>query len=541
MSGNSEFDVRSTDAAKSDGPNQDPRTLARLQDDARVDDASQLLSWGKHNLGRYDVSGDNRLSLGELDLGLRTTGNADDIEMLSKMEEQFGSLKGRRDAISVGDLQKNLENQQKLAEQNELARQQQARMEQLQAGSRDLMKPLLQTNDGNPDGSLFRVLDTMRDRKPDNEISKRDLQKFMDEYSRRSRTGDTGTGQFTPQSRDYVENLLNNWDSPEVKRLRGTWRDSQNYERTNSSITAESLAEAGALSTRQTVFTPFVNAELAPRKEAPTVRAEMAREITPPTNMRKFERDPRIDDQLARDAEAERIQDAKGLQSWGKNNLGRYDITGDKALNYGEVDHGIRTTQNFDSYSRLNQIQEEFPTLQSGNKVRQRDLDRHVTRAQQTFESNEVVRQTRFVSDRNIAGSRDLMAPMMETPTGHPNDSLFKVLDGIRGDVDDKIGKKDLKRFTEEYDWRSRNGDVGSGHYTPQNRAYVQQILDNWDSTEVRRLRGTYTVQDNFGRSGGNRTREVANGSISAKSLNAAVGTGHLNDAYALYVKPEGK
>ena len=126
----------------------------------------------------------------------------------------------------------------------------------------------------------------------------------------------------------------------------------------------------------------------------------------------------------------------------------------------------------------------------------------------------------------------------MATNTGHPNESLYKVLDGIRGDVDDEFGKKDLKRYTEEYDWRARNGDVG-GHFTPQNRAYVQHLMDNWDSPDVVRLRGTYTAQDNNSRGyyGDQNTRQVANSTISGKSLRAAAGLSSQGDLYTLYRK----
>lgn len=539
MSAYDDFDVKvSADVNKADGPNSDPRTLARLQDDARVDQAGKLLDWGKNNLNRFDVTGDDRVNLGEIDLGLRTNKNAKDIEMLNLMADQFPHLKGRKDAISVKDLQKHFENEVKTAQENEMARRQQALLEQQQSNAREMMKPLLATPDGNPDGSLFRVLDTMRNRKPDNEISKRDLEKYMDEYDRRSRTGDIGSGQFTPESRNVVQNLLNNWNSPEVKNLRGSWTTSDNRQVTNSSITAESLAKAGGIASNESVFGKFVDATMAPRKEAPTVRSEMVLEVTPPKNFSKAVSDPRLEDKMAREADSEKVASAADLQQWGSNNLRRYDVTGDNGLNRGETDLGIRTTNNKESFHKLNQIQTEFDTLSSNGKVvRQKDLDRNVRSATQSFDANEAARRARYAEDLAAAHSRDIIAPMMTTQSGHPNDSLFKVLDGIRDDVDDKISKKDLKRYVEEYDWRSRHGDVGYGHYTPQNRAYIQNVLENWDSSEVRRLRGTYTVQDNHGpRNTGRGTREVANSTISAESLRAAART---NELFAMYVKPE--
>lgn len=538
MSGYEDFDVRvKPDASKPDAQNSDPRTLARLQDDARVDQAGKLLNWGTNNLNRFDVSGDDRVNLGEIDLGLRTSGSKQDREMLTLMEEQFPHLKGRKDAISVKDLQRNFESEVKQAQENEMARQQQEMLEKQQAHARGMMKPLFATPDGNPDGSLFRVLDTMRDRKPDGEISKRDLEKYMDEYDRRARYGDVNSGQFNDKSRQVVQNLLENWNSPEVKNLRGHWTTSDDREVTNSTISMESLAQAGGVGQEQ-LFGRFVDAKMAPRKEAPTVRSEMVLEVTPPKHFSKAVADPRLEDKMARDAEAERISSAADLSGWGRNNLKRYDITGDDAVNRGETDLGIRTTRDKDSFHKLHQIQDEFDTLSGNGKVvNQKDLDRNVRNAQSTFETNEAGRQARLTQDLATAHSRDIMAPMFETASGHPNDSLFNVLDGIRGDIDGEVSKKDLKRYVEEYDWRSRNGDVGSGQFTPQNRAYIQDLINNWDSQDVRRLRGTYTVQDNYGPRGTIRsTREVANSTISMESLRQAA---KANELYTMYVKPE--
>ncbi len=537
MSGNEIFDANSKESASTNTP-QDPRTLARLQDDARVDEASKLLSWGKNNLGRFDITGDDRVNLGEIDMGIRTSGNKEDLNMLSLMQNKFPELKGRRDAISVSDLEKHLSAEMKQAELNENSRKQVELFEKQQAGSRALMGPMLKTADGDPNSSLFRVLDTMRDREPDDEISKRDLQKYVDEYARRSRTGDTDSGQFNPKTRQYVEGLLNNWDHPEVKRLRGTWKDVDDREHTNSTITAKSLREAGGLSDNAPVFASFIDKSMAARREAPTVRAEMANELTPPVNMKKFESNPRINDQLARDAEAKRIEAAKGLSEWGRNNLNRYDITGDDAVNRGEIDLGRRTTKEPESSKRLAQLESEFPNISEHGKVRQKHLDKNVQTAQSVFETNEAARQKQIIQDRSAARTRDIAAPLFTTENGHPNNSLFKVLDGIRGDVDDKIGVKDLKKFADEYDWRSRHGDVGKGHYTPQNRAYVQNLLDNWNSSEVINMRGTWTAHDSYGpRNTIGRTREIPNKYITAESLSRAVQTQQVEDLYAMYKK----
>lgn len=527
------------DASKntSDHTANDPRTVAKLQDDSRVDDAAKLLSWGNNNLRRFDVTGDNKVNLGEATLGINTSGNDADKKMLAELSEFF-TAGGRnpKDGISLKDLQRNLENQQRMALENEQARQRQAMLEAQQAGNRNLMTPMLATADGDPSGSLFRVLDTVRSRKPDDEISKRDLEKFLDEFDRRARTDDVNSGQFTEKNRQYVQNLRDNWDSPQVRQLRGTWLDSDRREHANGSITAKSLREAGGLAPNVDTFAAFVSPDAQPLKQAPVVTAEMARDSIPMKHVKIVQETPRIEDQKAREADLSRMNSAKDLHAWGKGNLNRYDIGGDNKVNYGEVDLGIRTTKEPVSQEKLGEIQNNFGFLNKHGKVGVKDLMRNYDTQTAAFQSNEASRQARFEAEQKQAEAKDLITPLFTTTNGHPNGSLFKVLDGVRGDVDDKVNKKDLKRFVDEYDWRSRHGDVGTGHYTPENRAYVQHLVDHWDSPEVVRLRGTYTVQDNNSGRGSQRTREIANGSISGKSLQTATGVGNTMDLYALYL-----
>jgi hypothetical protein len=190
----------------------------------------------------------------------------------------------------------------------------------------------------------------------------------MDEYDRRARYGDVNSGQFNDKSRQVVQNLLDNWNSPEVKNLRGHWTTSDDREVTNSTLSMESLAQAGGVGQDQ-LFGRFVDAKMAPRKEAPTVRSEMVLDVTPPKHFSKAVSDPRLEDKMARDAEAERISSAADLSGWGRNNLKRYDITGDDAVNRGETDLGIRTTRDKDSFHKLHQIQDEFDTLSRNGKV----------------------------------------------------------------------------------------------------------------------------------------------------------------------------
>ncbi len=500
----------------------------RKAEQANIEQAGRLLSWANNNLGRFDLNGDKKINLGEIDLGLRTSSNPVDRQMLGYLSDHFYDFKRNpNDGISVKDLQKNLQRQSDIAQQNEIARQQLAARQGQEAGSRDFMSPLLRTADGDPNGSLFRVLDTIRNHRPDDEISKRDLERYLSEYDRRTRTGDTNSGQFTPENRQYVQNLRDNWDSPEVRRLRGTWLDSNNEEHANGSITAKSLRAAGGLG--DDIFGSFISTDAPAKKVAAPVTADMVNNLIPHSNEDRFNNTPRTQDDAARAADSQRVTGARDLFSWAQNNLGRYDIDGDKALNLGEVDLGVRTTKDETSSRMLKQMEDGFPQLSHHGKISNRDLEHNWRNQQSIADSNETWRQQRAGQEHDQAASRDLMSPLFSTPDGHPNNSLFKVLDGERGHPHDRIGKKELKHYLDEYDWRSRNGDVGSGHYRPQDRAYVQFLYDNWDTPDVVRLRGTYSVRDNHDR---DHVRQIANSTITIDSLKSAGGYGDVYDLY---------
>ncbi|HEY9783808.1 MAG TPA: hypothetical protein V6D17_00305 [Candidatus Obscuribacterales bacterium] len=259
----------------------DPSQDSPLHDQMRIEHAQQLLHWGKNNFGRYDFDDvNNRLDRGEIYRGMSTTQSRRDYDMLlylynnyERLKEQNTGLFGHKDSISIGDLEKHLEIQQENAQKNAEARAAAAKLASEQAQSRAFMQQLLATESGTPNESLFRVLDGIKGGKYDNKVSKGDCERFLEEYDRRSRHADLGAGHFTPENRAYVQDLVDNWDSPAVRRLRGTWtttdRDGRTEEHANRTITADSLREAAGISKEADLFGPFIA-----RREQPVVAEE---------------------------------------------------------------------------------------------------------------------------------------------------------------------------------------------------------------------------------------------------------------------------
>lgn len=244
-----------------------------LQDELQIEQAQRLLTWGKNNFGRYDYEVNNRLDRNEIIAGLDNAGSDEDRDQLSFLHNNYDRLKkqntglfGHRDSLSIGDLEKNLEIQQETARKNAEAREAATQLASLRDGSTSLMQPLLATADGNHYQSLFRTLDGIKGGKYDNKVSKGDLERYLSEYDRRARHGDVGTGHFTPATRAYVQDLTDNWDSPAVRRLRGTYmtqRDGKQVEEANWTISADSLREAAGMQKKADLFRPFV----APKSE----------------------------------------------------------------------------------------------------------------------------------------------------------------------------------------------------------------------------------------------------------------------------------
>src|SRR5256885_15475705 len=67
-------------------------TADRMADDAAVNFAHQVSDWSKDNLTRFDNDGNKRVNFGELDLGKRTSHNADDNTALNYLQEHYNEI-----------------------------------------------------------------------------------------------------------------------------------------------------------------------------------------------------------------------------------------------------------------------------------------------------------------------------------------------------------------------------------------------------------------------------------------------------------------
>lgn len=684
---------------------------SRMRDSAAVNLARQIHEWSKDNLARYDNDGNKRVNFGELDLGARTSSSTDDAAALHFLQDHYKEIQGHSQnkflffkgagGLSVDGIGEYAEELEKQREEHEQQLNAAIHERALQAGSRDLVNKLMSTPDGNPNNSLFRVIDSL-DGDIDNAISKKDLNRYLDEYQKRARYGDIGSGFFTPETRRYVEHLRDRWDSPESVRVRGTWtrhdHDNRDEQVPNSKISEENLAKAIGVPKNGDVFAPFVKAapvekaavevkpleapaaaaksapiaekagseavaktqkpeqaaapkpieskgaaptapehKLAQHADKPVVHATQAPKhdancdketqakphtaaaaaaahkaklaqarhdapaapaqakvetapkavgeakpapaeapakvvAAPDAPQAKAETVPAVmeapesarvkfspwkaepatvmnyvqskisanyysgEKDIAKINAAAAIRDnealakAVNLNEWGKDNLRCFDTSGDNRLNYGELDLGIRTSKDMDR-TMLSDIQQDFDKFkaQTGNPflgkhpdaVSQKDLQVNVEKRQEEADANEKARQA--AADERAERFRDsqLMSGLLSNPDGNPNHSLFRVIDGLDNDIDNEISRRDLHKYMDEYQKRARYGDVGHGYFSSSMRQYVEYMDNNWDSAEIKHLRGTYRDSDN---------REQTNSKISLEHLRQMVGLS-TNDA----------
>jgi hypothetical protein len=679
----------------------------RMRDNAAVELAHQIHEWSKDNLARYDNDGNKRVSFGELDLGARTSNSNDDAAALHYLQDHYKEIQDHSQnkflffkgagGVSVDGIGEYTEQLEKQREEDEKRISAGIHERALQAGSREVVDKLMSTPDGNPNNSLFRVIDGL-DGGIDNEISKKDLNRYLDEYQRRARYGDIGSGFFTPETRRYVEHLRDNWDSPEMVRVRGTWtrheNDGRDEQVPNSKISEENLKKAIGVSKDGDIFAPFVKeapaapvpakapvevkelpppapaqkdasqdkvaaapvevpkpvqapapkpadhhphpakagahphptkhdancdkdakgthpeaaahkthlaqahhdaapkapakapakAEAAPVEKAasapvevkaapieakpPVVAAPEAKpaEKTEPipavveapesakatfspwkadhqavssyvqdriaSNYYNGERDIAKLNAAAAIRDNEAVAKAVNLNEWGKDNLRRFDTSGDNRLNYGELDLGIRTSKDTDR-ANLSEIQVNFDRFiqQTGDGVfkrhpdaiSQKDLEVNVQKRQEEADVNEQGRQLAAQERAEKFRDSQLISGLLASPDGNPNNTLFRVIDGLDNDIDGEISRRDLRRYMDEYQKRARYGDVGHGYFSSSTRQYVEYMENNWDSAEIKHLRGTYRDSDN---------REQANSKISLEHLRQMVGLSSNEDLF---------
>lgn len=500
----------------SQGSNANSTASARMLEETQIQEARQLLDWGKNNFGRFDLSGDRRLNRAELNTGMRTADSDVDQQMLSKLAQSYERLKeqnsglfGHKDSLTVSDLEKNVKVQEENARKAEEDRIALARLEAQQAGSRDLMAPLLRTGDGNAQRSLFKVLDDVKGNRADNEVSRSDLDRFIKEYDRRARYGDVGSGVYTEENRQYVQSLKDNWYKPEVERLRGTYKDTDGRDRVNSTISLDSLREAGAL---RDVFGSFATGEAVAKANVEHVNYGE----TP--SFKKVI--PQVQElpEMAKEREDQRAQmDMAGqMRNWAGNNFGRFDLTGDRKWSYGEVDTGRRTADTDVDYNAMSYYSGNFGKIARDNRTRisMDDINRHARTEVEMFDQAEQQRQAALAQRQAQAEAHELMSPLMTTRSGQAQDSLFGVIDGLKGSPDDKVGKGDLEKYLKEFDRRARHDDIGTSHFTLPERQYVQYLVDNWSNSDVVALRGQWWSEQ--------QQRHIPNRNITLQSLREA-------------------
>jgi hypothetical protein len=120
-------------------------------------------SWTNHNTRLFDMNGDGKLDQGEISGAIGRSADPLERQILISVRDQFQTIKHSGGDGFLGIRPNALEHNDfnQYAGDNQAQRNQVAALALQQSHSRYLMQPLLSTDDGNPDRSLFRVLDNV--------------------------------------------------------------------------------------------------------------------------------------------------------------------------------------------------------------------------------------------------------------------------------------------------------------------------------------------------------------------------------------------
>jgi hypothetical protein len=367
------------------------------------------------------------------------------------------------------------------------------------------------------------VLDDNKGGRPDDKVSKSDLERFVREYDRRTAHGDVGRGVYTEDNRYYVQGLIDNWNSDEVIRLRGTYKSaSDDRDIPNGTISLDSLRKAGGFYSGASVYEAYNRGEAEAHSEG-TVSGERISYMRQVPLVAESE-----DSVVARRQGLEHVQMVNDARNWASTNYNRVDLTGDRKWTYGEVDTNHRIAEEPADKQPLSYYLSNFGKISRNNSTRidMNDIHRHANTEAEMFQQAEAARRAELAARQAQADAQELMRPLLATQNGQAQESLFGVIDGLRGGVDDKIGKGDLERYLREFDRRARHNDIGAGHFTMPERQYVQYLVDNWNNNDVVALRGTFWSEQ--------QQRHIPNRNITLNSLREA-GALSNNDPFRHY------
>ncbi|HEY9719255.1 MAG TPA: hypothetical protein V6C69_17395 [Trichormus sp.] len=185
--------------------------------------------------------------------------------------------------------------------------------------------------------------------------------------------------------------------------------------------------------------------------------------------------------------------------NWLHGNIDRFDIQGKHKLNLGEIDLAMRTDNDAFDQEMLREARVELQN--SGkNTLSVKDSDHLLQGWTQQKDTAAQAAAEQQYQQNSISQSNDMLGRLTYTQDGNAGNSLFAVLDDVKGGhADGKISKGDLKSYLKQYDKRASHGEPEVANFSAADRTFVQNLLNGWDSPEVLRLRGTHKVQGSDG------------------------------------------
>ena len=187
--------------------------------------------WTKDNMHRFDTSGDKKIDYDEIDPKNPIAVNGFEKAMMGRLQEMYSTLNKRPELdpligsrsenhdFSQKDFKKLVEGYEKPRSEESDNRQQSELAARKQAQKEEVAGALLR-NDGDPRRSLAAVLDTQRADKPDGEISRKDVRKFIKNFDDGESRGDFG---YNRENLRVARLLDSQWDDDLGKSLRGQY------------------------------------------------------------------------------------------------------------------------------------------------------------------------------------------------------------------------------------------------------------------------------------------------------------------------------
>lgn len=230
----------------------------------------------------------------------------------------------------------------------------------------------------------------------------------------------------------------------------------------------------------------------------------------------KYKADPAKFDQLGK-AVVDKLQANNVLDDhmlrWSRDNMGRFDTSGDKKVDRYEMDPRNPTAVNGFERAMMERLQSTYASLQRSSEIQpligknddddpfsQKDFKKLIAAREKPLTEERENNQQSELAARKQAQQESVTAALLSNKGGDRDTSLAAVLDTQKGrNPDGEISRGDIKKFIENYPQGSKRGDFG---FTPENLKAAQLLNSQWNDDLGKSLRGQYERNNGNGHGG---------------------------------------